>query len=136
MEEITNKSFKSAVKGIDPITKGTFVITWASMLTDFDEDDDGVYITRSRAEGEIVISGPNNPLFDAIKEVPLRVQGLVSSVNFGGEKRFIRFNNITSYIIFPSINGVESIKVDVVFEILENLEFLEDIENYKDNNLL
>jgi hypothetical protein len=135
MEEITNKSFRSEVKGIDPVTKGTFVITWASMLTDFDEDDDGVYITRSRAEGEIVIAGLNNPLYQAIKGVPLRVQGLVASVNFGGEKRFIRFNNVTSYALIED-GIVNEIELNVVFEILENLEFLEDIENYKDNNLL
>jgi hypothetical protein len=135
MEEITNKSFKSEVKGIDPITKGTFVITWASMLNDIEEDEDGVYITRCRAEGEIVIAGINNPLYKVIRKVPLRVQGLVASVNFGGEKRFIRFNNITSYSIIED-GIVNEIELNVVFEILENLEFLEDIENYKDNNLL
>jgi hypothetical protein len=137
MNEISNSSFKSPIPGIDPITKGTFTIAWAYMIFDYDDDPDEYEMNKtSRARGEVIITDAEpNPLYKVAKETPLRLQGLVASVTFGAEKRFIRFEKIIDYEIQADKRANE-IALTVRFDILDNLEYLENIETYKDNNLL
>jgi|SRR6185295_15475713 len=130
MSLIPADAFKSPVVGTDPLTKGTFIIEYASILYDFDEDFER---HNTRATGSILIEGYNNPLFDAIKEHPLRAQNLVASVMFGTEKRFIRFEQITDYGITDD-GFVKEIDLALTFEILDNLEYLEQVMEYKDNH--
>ena len=132
MSLIPNDAFKSPVIGTDPLTKGTFIIEYASILFDFDEDFER---QNTRATGGILIEGYDNPLFDAIKEHPLRAQGLVASVMFGTEKRFIRFQQMVDYNIIDD-GLVREIDFSLTFEILDNLEYLENVIEYKnDHNL-
>lgn len=140
MNTITNDFFKSKILGIDPITKGTFTIEYAYMLwndpMEFEEFDDG---KLTRARGKIVITSEgDNPLFKIAKESPLRLQGLVASVNFGLEKRFIKIETISKYDrIYIDNKYSEIINLNsVTFEILDNLEYLENVQEYKDWNLL
>src|SRR6185369_5728938 len=128
MGYITNDSFRSPVIGTDPLTKGTFVIEHASVLLDFDEEYE---LQNTRASGSILIEGYDNPLFDAIKEHPLRAQGLVAAVMFGIEKKFIRFQQISQYNIVDD-GIVREIDFSLVFEILDNLKYLEQVIEYKD----
>lgn len=133
-EAITNKSFSVPLIGIDPITKGTFTITWGHMIwTDsYDDDDDDL---NPKAKGNFVIRGNNNPLFVIAKESPLRLQGLVASVMFGAEQRCIKILLIPDYEI--TNDGIfDEIEMIAIFEILGNLEYLENLIEYKDNNLL
>jgi hypothetical protein len=129
---ITNNSFKSPVVGLDPVTKGTFVIEWAHVLLDYyDWDDDKTENTR--ASGAIRVDGIDNPLFVAIEEHPLRMQGLVASVMFGLEKKFIKFTQITNYTLIDE--GLDKeIGFNAVFDILDNLEYLEKVIEYKDDH--
>lgn len=130
MAYIDNNAFKSPVIGIDSLTKGTFIIEHASMLFDFDADYEMI---NTRASGGILIEGYNNPLFDVIKEHPLRVQGLVGSVMFGVEKKFIRIKQISDFNILDD-GIVREIDFTVVFDILDNLEYLEKVIEYKDDH--
>lgn len=132
MSLITDSSFKSPVFGTDSVTKGTFKILWAHVLLDFDEDDE---LNNTRATGSFLIEGWNNPLFDAVKEHPLRIQGLVASVMFGLEKKFIKVKHITDYDVTDD-DFIKEIELSLVFEILDNLEYLEQVIEYKDNNNL
>lgn len=132
MSLITNSSFKSPVIGTDAITKGTFTIQWAHVLLDFDEEDE---LRNTRASGSIIIEGRDNPLFDALKEHPLRAQGLVASVMFGVEKKFIRVMQITDYDVIDD-GFVKEIEMSLLFEVLDNLEYLEQVIEYKDQNHL
>ena len=132
MSTISNNSFKTPVIGTDPVTKGTFTITWAMMLLDYSED---YAIQNSRATGNIIIHGFNNPLFDAIREHPLRAQGLIASVMFGTEKKFIRFQSLEDYSIIDD-GMTKEIEFTLVFDILDNLEFLENVIEYRDNHKL
>jgi len=130
MSIITNNSFKSPVIGTDPVTKGTFVIEWATILLDYDFDDEEI-----RASGSISIEGHDNPLFDAIKEHPLRIQGLVAAVMFGDEKKFIKISQITNYDVID--DGItKEIGLSLIFDILDNLEYMENIIEYKDDHKL
>lgn len=130
---ITNNSFKSKVIGTDPITKGTFTIEHAYMIFDEYETAYGATVTQHRAQGKIKIDGYDNPLFKIAKESPLRLQGLVASVDFGIEKRFIKIETIGGY----KNNDDWNITLDpVTFEILDGLEYLENIVTYKEDNLL
>jgi len=128
---ITNNSFKSSVKGFDPISKGTFTIEYAYMLWN-DPLEDYNSFDLSRARGTIKIDGYDNPLFIIAKESPLRLQGLVASVDFSGEKRFIKIEIISGY----KNNDDWNIELNpVTFEILDGLEYLENLVEYKDNFL-
>jgi hypothetical protein len=122
------------VIGTDPVSKGTFNIVSAHMIYDYDDDDE--LDTESRAKGEIRIAGQSNPLYKIGKANPLRLQGLIGSVLFGdGEKRFIKFISTKHYILHE--DGIyDEIELDVVFDILDNLEYVENVIEYKDNNLL
>lgn len=132
MFAISNDKFKTPVVGIDSATKGKFIIESASMLLDYDEDYEPC---NTRASGSILIEGFDNPLFDAIKEHPLRAQGLVASVTFGTEKMFIRFKQISDYCIVDD-GIVKEIDFSLTFEILDNLEYLERVIEYKVDNKL
>jgi hypothetical protein len=138
MNKSIENSFKSPVKGYDPISKGTFTIEYAWMIWDEWETAYGCVEQDSHYSGKIVITSENdNPLYKIAKESPLRLQGLIASVQFGIEKRFIKIRTISNYFIYPSINEVERINLDpVTFEILDNLEYLEEIDDYKNTNLL
>jgi hypothetical protein len=130
---IDNNSFRSPVIGTDPVSKDTFTIEYASMIWDWDEDIPGAIDKTSRARGSIKIDSFNNPLFKIAKESPLRLQGLVASVDFGIEKRFIKIETISGY----KNNDDWNIELNpVTFEILGNLEYLEEIDDYKNQNLL
>ena len=131
MTVISNHSFKVPITGTDPVTKGTFTITWAMILLDYDWDDEEVKNTR--ATGSIRINGFENPLFDAIKEHPLRAQGLVASALFGTEKKFIKFQQITDYCIQDD-GIIREIEFSLVFDILDNLEYLEKVIEYRDEH--
>lgn len=129
MSLITNNSFKSPVIGTDSITKGTFTILWAHTLLDYEDEE----LLNVRATGSILIEGWNNPLFDALKEHPLRIQGLVASAMFGTEKKFIKVTQITDYDVTDD-ELIKEIELSLVFEVLDNLEYLEQVIEYKDNN--
>lgn len=133
-EAITNKSFSVPLIGIDPITKGTFTITWGHMIwTDsYDDDDDDL---NPKAKGNFVIRGNSNPLYIIGKESPLRLQGLVASVMFGAEQKCIKILSIPDYHIIED-ELTSEIEMTAIFEILGNLEYLENLIEYKDNNLL
>jgi len=133
MRVISNNSFKTPIVATDPVTKGTFIIEWAMMLLDYEDDNYG--ILNSRATGSVLIEGFNSPLYDAIKEHPLRAQGLVASAMFGLEKKFIRFYQISDYGIVDD-GIVKEITFSVVFDILDNLEYLENVQTYRDDNSL
>jgi|SRR5579863_7088350 len=136
MASISNESFKTPVVGTDPITKGTFTITWAMMLLDFDDDQE---IQNVRATGSVVIegfvNGVPNPLYDTVKANPLRVQGLVASVMFGTEKKLIRFMHVTEYQLVED-GLIKEIEFSLVFNILDNLEYLEKVTEYKENIII
>jgi hypothetical protein len=139
MSLLSSSAFKAPVIGTDPVTRGTFVIEYAYMTFDkYGLENGEIYQTGVRCNGKIVItSANNNPLYKIAKEQPLRLQGLVASVNFGTEKRFIRFEIISDYTIYPEMDGIEEIILNpVTFEILDNLEYLENVEEYKNWNLL
>lgn len=132
--QILDNLFRLPAKGTDPVTKGTFVIEWAYMVI-LDEEDD-CSTTYRRARGKIKIDGNNNPLFQLAKEAPLRLQGLIAHVDFGVEKAFIKIESINNYHIIED-GIVNEIELDpVTFCILDNLEYLENIQEYKWNNLL
>jgi hypothetical protein len=132
MSEVNNKSFSVPLAGTDPITKGTFTITWGHMLWSDSDDED---FPNPRVRGDILIRGNSNPLYIVGKESPLRLQGLVASVMFGVEQKCIKFISIPDYQITED-GLISEIEMTVVFEILENLEYLENLIEYKDNNLL
>lgn len=132
MAVIPRDAFKSPVIGTDPITKGTFTISWAHILLDYDDDEE---IKNTRATGNFIIEGWDNPLFDAIKENPLRAQKLIGSVMFGTEKMFIKIEHLKDYSMeYDDI--VREIEFSTIFEILDNLEYLENITEYKRENSL
>jgi hypothetical protein len=137
MSIITNNSFKSKVIGTDPISKGTFTIEYAFMVWDEWDTINGCD-EESFYQGKITITSENdNPLYKVAKEQPLRLQGLISAVNFAGEKRFIKIGSIGDYGIFPRMNGIEQIDLNLVtFEILDGLEYLESIVTYKEDHLI
>ena len=140
-KNITNDSFKSKVIGTDPISKGTFTIEYAFMVWD---EWEGAIINgeelkedAAKYSGKIVITSENNnPLYKIAKEQPLRLQGLIASVQFGIEKRFVKIMSITDYGIED--DGVfGEIELGLVsFEILDGLEYLESVVTYKEENLL
>lgn len=136
MAVISNESFKTPVVGTDPVTKGTFIITWAMMLLDYDEDEE---IKNVRASGDVMIecytNGVPNPLYDTVKANPLRIQGLVASVMFGTEKKFIRFEHISEYQNIED-ELIKEIEFSLVFNILDNLEYLEKVTEYKENIII
>ena len=117
----------------DPITKGTFSLLWHDVLLDYDEEDGE--IKNTRATGSILIEGWNNPLFDVIKEHPLRIQGLVASGMFGIEKKCIKIERLTDFGIIDD-GIVKEIELSLIFEIMDNLKYLEQLVEYKDNNNL
>ena len=140
MTHITENWFKSPVVGTDPVTKGTFIIQWANFIYDLESMDDGTgtaVFKEARMEGQILIKGPAscNPLYQVAKEHMLRLQGLVATVIFGVEKKLIRFDSISDYQIHEG-EIVNEIELKARFEILDNLEYLENIQTYKENNLL
>ncbi len=133
MIKVTNNSFNSPVIGTDPVTKGTFIITHAYMI--YDLDTNGSVVIDSRANGEIRIIGPDNPLYILSREYPLRLQGLVASVMFGVEKCFIRLITTSHYKLRE--DGIcNEIVFDALFNILDNLEYVENIIEYKNTNSL
>jgi len=131
MNVIDNDAFAVPCIGVDSVTKGQFTILSAYMVWDEDAED-----MVSMAQGEFNIKGLSNPLYQIAKRSPLRLQGLVASVMFGIEKRFIKFDNIKYFEIVENDHTAE-IDMTVTFQILsDNLEYLEDIIEYKDENHL
>jgi hypothetical protein len=129
--DINNTWFAVPHVGIDPVTKGQFIIQSGYMIWDGDEEN-----MTSRALCNVFIRGQDNPLFQLGVKSPLRLQGLVASVMFSIEKRFVRFFCIKDFDI-TNDGLVHEIEMSVVFDILEgNLEYLESIIEYKDENLL
>lgn len=132
-----NYKFDSPIIGTDPVTKGTFTIERAYMRTwTWNDDDYGILNPLPEAEGEIVIRGIDNPLYKVAKESPLRLQGLTASVDFGAEKRFIKIEKIEGYQIIED-GIVNEITLDpVTFVLLDNLDFVGELQDYKWDNLL
>lgn len=128
--QIDSTYFNSPVIGIDPISKGTFKISYAYMLWPIENEFDEVEIPTAR--GEIVIEGEDNPLYKIAQEEPLRLQGLIGSVKFGIEKRFIKILSISAY--FKEDRNI--VLSPVTFEILTNLQYIEEIGDYRDINLI
>jgi len=140
MSSISENWFRSSVVGTDPVTKGTFIIQWANFIYDLESQDDGTgtaVFKEARVEGQILIEGPasRNPLYQVARDHMLRLQGLMATVIFGAEKKLIRFDSISDYQIQED-GIVNEIELKAVFEILNNLEYLENIQAYKENNLL
>jgi hypothetical protein len=124
--------FELPATGTDPVTKGTFTIEWAYMYWDPDEDGE-----ICRAKGKFIISSAkDNPLYKIAEKTPVRLQGLLANVDFGVEKRFIRLESLSNYIAYPSMNDSKDIELESIFIILDNLEYLEGVQDYKDGNLL
>jgi hypothetical protein len=132
MSVVTNKEFRTPIIGTDPVTRGQFKIQGGQMIWN-DDDEDNI----SRAKCEILITDiADNPLYKIAKESPLRLQGLVATVMFGAERRFIKFLSISDYMLIED-DFIAEIELTVIFEIFEdNLEYLENVIEYKDQNLL
>jgi hypothetical protein len=132
MSAVDNKAFAVPLIGTDPVSKGQFRIQSGFMVWN-DDDDNNI----SRAKCEILITAiADNPLYKVAKASPLRLQGLISTVMFGAEKRFVKFLSIHDYSIIED-NFIAEIELSVVFEIFEdNLIYLENVVEYKDQNLL
>jgi hypothetical protein len=132
MSVITSKEFRVPLIGTDPVSKGQFRIQSGDMIWNDDDDDN-----TSRAKCEILITAiADNPLYKVAKESPLRLQGLIATVMFGVEKRFIKFLSISNYQITED-HFVAEIELTVVFEIFDgNLEYLESVNEYKEQNFL
>lgn len=129
----SNFSFNSPVKGTDPITKGTFIIEWAWFINDFWAwKNDASDILE--AKGSFTISGEDNPLYDLVKDTPLRLQEITASIDFGTEKKFIQIKSIGHFEIYKEKK--EIYLSQVIFEILDNLDYLQKVQEYKDENLL
>src|ERR1700681_3984161 len=101
----SNITFTAPVIGIDPITKGTFTIDWAWLLQNFWWDDENAP-TRLEAKGSFIISGADNPLYNIVKDTPLRLQEIMGSVDFGHEKRFIQIKSIGQFEIYKERNEI------------------------------
>ena len=131
MSITTNKDFAVPLVGIDSVTKGEFTIQSAHMV--WNEDDDNMI---SMALGQIFVWGQMNPLFQLGKACPLRLQGLVAPVMFGVEKRFVKFLTIKDYDITDDAL-IHELELEVLFEILPgNLEYLENVVEYREKYLL
>jgi hypothetical protein len=130
MSVIDSKVFRVPHIGTDPVTKGQFRIQSGSLVPN--EDDD-----LARAKCEILITAiADNPLYKVVKESPLRLQGLIATVMFGTEKRFVKFLSISDYSVIED-DFIAEIEITVVFEIFDgNLEYLENVNEYKEQNLL
>lgn len=132
MSVIANKDFRTAIIGTDPVTKGQFKIQSGQMIWNDDEED-----STSRAKCQILITAiADNPLYKVAKDSPLRLQGLIATVMFGTEKRFVKFLSISDYMIVEDA-FIAEIELTVIFDIFEgNLEYLEQVVEYKDQNSL
>lgn len=132
MKEIRSTAFNSPVIATDPVSKGTFRILTAWILHDYGDYEAD---TKTRCKGNIIIEGAENQLFKIGKEQMLRLQGLVAAVILGNEKRFIRFTSISNYRLCED-ESYNEIKLDVVFDVLDNLEYVENVIDYKNIHLL
>ena len=132
-----NFTFNSPIVGIDSITKGSFTIRYAWNVFSYNYDDEKEpQLARGEFAIESKIKSVDNALFVLAKKEPLRLQGLIGAVNFGGEKRFIKIRSIHNYTIDPDYSETEAIILSVTFEILDNIEYLENLIDYRDWNLL
>jgi hypothetical protein len=116
--------------GTDAITRGTFSIMSAFSIFDFDEEEEERSVSSTA-----LIKGDNNPLFDAVKEHPTRLQGLISSVMFGHEKKLIKFIQLSSYELKDNDTGQE-IDLCLMFKFLDNLDYLEQVIEYRQRHNL
>jgi hypothetical protein len=116
--------------GTDSVTHGTFLIVSAFSLFDYDGEGE-----QQSVSSTVLIKGDNNPLFDAVKEHPLRLQGLISSVVFGHEKRFIKFTQLSDYELKDTDSGQE-IDLRLMFKFLDNLDYLEQVVEYRQRHNL
>lgn len=121
--------FNSPVIGTDPITKGTFTIDWARVYETWDPDTDEEIL---RALADITIHGIDNPLYDAVVDTPLNLQGLLATVLFGVETRFIKITKIPEF----ARNEVEkSLHLyNATFMMLTNLQYFEQVQDYRDTH--
>ena len=120
--------------GYDVITKGFFTINWAYF---FNYNIVGNTMCKPRYKGEFHIDGNDtNPLYDIAVKEPLRLQGLIGTIDMGNEKRFIKVLSISEYKNFEASNNRIVILSNVEFELLENLDYLEEIDSYRNENLI
>lgn len=134
-KQIDQKCFKQPIKGIDPITKGHFTIDWAFVIAGWMSfGDNGEGKNTLSAVGQITIDGnDNNPFYNALVKTPLLIQDHPLSVDFGNDTRFIKITKIGQWL---TTSLPEIVLSNVEFEFLGNLNYLEDIQTFKDNNLL
>jgi hypothetical protein len=129
---LDNYNFKKPVNGVDPITKGHFTIDWAFIRNywDFDEEESKEHFG---AVGQITIDGNDaNPFYDALVKTPLLIQDHPLSVEFKDGIRFIKVTNVSNWL--DEANRI--VLSNVEFEFLDNLNYLENIQDFKNTNLL
>jgi hypothetical protein len=132
--DIDNKYFKQPVQGHDPITQGHFTIDWAFVVGGWRHNGIEGEKDILSAVGQITIDGNNtNPLYDALVKTPLLIQNHPLSVDFKDGMRFIKITNIGKWL---TTELPEIILTNVEFEFLDNLNYLESITDFKDQNLL
>lgn len=131
---LNNQFFKQPVAGTDPITHGYFTIDWAFVVASSVYNDIVEHKETLSAVGQITIDGRGpNPFYDAVVKTPLLIQDHPLSVEFKDGMRFIKITNIGKWLTTES---PEIILSNVEFEFLDNLNYLESITEFKDNNLL
>lgn len=118
-------SFVLPVKGIDPVSNGTFLLD--HFYNRYNEDDVELY------RGELVIAGgiSQNPFYALLVKTPLLLQGrplvvLISS----NEKVFIKIEGIFSWDEVGS-SGL-SVTCDFIF--LDGLGYMECLHDFNEQN--
>lgn len=141
-KQIDNKYFKQLVKGTDPITKGHFTIDWAFINNGW-EYIDGWEEKLLSAVGQITIDGnDSNPFYDALVKTPLLIQDHPLGVDFLDGMRFIKITSIGQWQNYDrewmdeNKWSLKIVLLNVEFEFLDNLNYLENIQTFKINNLL
>jgi hypothetical protein len=128
---VVSSSARLPANGVDPVTHGEFIIEWAYVI-DYAAMK-VMFENVMMSQASVSIWEHENPLYTIIKEQPIRLQKFIGSVDFGTEKRFIRFTTIENYEVDEKDNVI---RFHVVFEFLGNLQYLEGIEDYKNHHIL
>ena len=132
-KQIDQKYFSKPVLGVDPITKGTFTIDYAFIIWGWENyacDKDKETLS---AIGQITIDGNDtNPFYDVLIKTPLLIQDHPLSIDFGNDVRFIKIKYTKNWENFQN----KIVLSNVTFEFLDNLDYIESITDFKDDNLI
>jgi hypothetical protein len=108
--------------GIDPITQGEFSYREAYIPIYSDNK-------RLTCLTELIISSQdNNPFFARIEKAPMKIQGIPLTFNAGNEEVSVLVEQVEKFSFNEDKTEI-NLSVRVVF--LDNLEFVEAIQNHK-----